>query len=565
MRRRALAALAAAGLVALLAATGHLRGLERATYDARLQLRGAHPSDRLAIVAIDDATLNAPGQHWPLRRSLHARAIDRLRRAGAERIVYDVQFTEPSAHPRDDMMLLRAVARAPGTVLATGESDGRGRTKVLGGDRRLRRIGATAAAANLPAHGGGVIRRYVAEVNGLPSIAARIAPTRGGLIDFRGPAGTFPTYSFGALLDGKVPDDALRGRIVVVGATAATLQDLHPTAAGGDRLMSGPEIQANAIWTALHGSPLRPAPGWIGYALLLLAGLAAGAVRSARRAGLALAGGLAYAGVAQAAFAAGVVLPAAVPLVGLLGAISSAILVTVATETRGRLLTTRELALTQLEAVDRLARAAEMRDDDTGEHINRMSRLCERVALELGHDPAGARLLRQAAALHDVGKIALPDSILRKPGKLTPEEIEVMRRHTTGGAALLDGSRSPLLRLAEVIARTHHERWDGSGYPAGLAGEEIPMAGRIAAVCDVYDALVSARPYKRAWTVAEAVAEVEAQRGRHFEPRVADALLAVVARQTSEAASESGVPSTAASALSTEVATQVNVGVSRFV
>ncbi len=571
MRLRGAAAVIAVALVALLSALGLVRGLERWTYDARLRVRGPQPAGTLAVIAIDDGTFSELRRQWPLRRSLHARAIDRLRAAGVARIVYDVQFTEPSARPGDDRALVRAVRRMPGTVLATGESDGRGHTRVLGGDANLRRIGAVAAAANLPASGGGVIRRYGTSVAGLPTIAARVAPrTRGGLIDYRGRAGTIPTYSFVDLLRGRVPARALRGRTVVVGATAATLQDVHPTAAGGG-LMAGPEIQANAIWTALHGNPLRSAPGGVAYVMLALL-----AVAAAVRGRFAILLGTAYvAGSAIAFSSRGLVLPVAVPILGAGAAAVGATVVRIVAETRARHAVTLDLARTQLEAVIRLARAAELRDDDTGEHIERMSRLCELVARELGRPPIEATLLRQAAVLHDVGKIGLPDSILLKPGRLTPEEIAVMRRHTTDGAALLDGSGSPLLKLAEVIARTHHERWDGSGYPAGLTGEEIPLCGRIAAVCDVYDALVSTRPYKRAWTVADAVAEIRAQRGRHFEPRVADALLAVVAReqpddpgwqlQANDADSASGVPSTAASARSTEAATQVKVGVSRFV
>ena len=162
---------------------------------------------------------------------------------------------------------------------------------------------------------------------------------------------------------------------------------------------------------------------------------------------------------------------------------------------------TEELRETQLEVVRRLALAAESRDGDTGQHIERMSRLCERLALAIGWTPTEAELLRHAAALHDVGKIGIPDRVLLKPGKLDPAERTVMETHAAKGARLLADSRSDLLQLAEVIARTHHERWDGSGYPAGLSGEDIPLAGRICAICDVYDALVSPRPYKDPWAV----------------------------------------------------------------
>ena len=146
-------------------------------------------------------------------------------------------------------------------------------------------------------------------------------------------------------------------------------------------------------------------------------------------------------------------------------------------------------------------------------------------------DRTAAEMLRYASAMHDVGKIGTSDAILLKPGSLTYAEWEAMREHTTIGAAILAGSSSALIQMAETIALTHHERWDGRGYPAGLAGEDIPLVGRIAAVCDVYDALVSERPYKRAWSIEEACAEIHRQRGAHFAPDVADALLAVVARR----------------------------------
>ena len=127
--------------------------------------------------------------------------------------------------------------------------------------------------------------------------------------------------------------------------------------------------------------------------------------------------------------------------------------------------------------------------------------------------------------MHDVGKIAIPDSILRKPGPLSEDEWQLMKRHTTIGADLLAGSRSPVVQMGEVIARTHHERWDGSGYPAGLAGEDIPLVGRICAVADVFDALISVRPYKAAWTVEETLGEIARQSGRQFDPRLAALLL----------------------------------------
>jgi putative two-component system response regulator len=191
---------------------------------------------------------------------------------------------------------------------------------------------------------------------------------------------------------------------------------------------------------------------------------------------------------------------------------------------RGR---TIELEETQIEILERLALAAEYRDDDTGEHTKRVGQMSAQIAQALGLSNAEVELIRRAAPLHDVGKIAIPDSILLKPGKFTPEEFELMKTHTTVGAKMLSGGRFPLLQRAEEIALTHHERWDGTGY-AGLKGESIPIAGRIVAVADVFDALTSARPYKEAWPRAKAIEEVQRQSGRQFDQSVVEVFLKVV-------------------------------------
>jgi putative two-component system response regulator len=191
-------------------------------------------------------------------------------------------------------------------------------------------------------------------------------------------------------------------------------------------------------------------------------------------------------------------------------------------------LSNRELENAKLELLARLARAAEYRDDDSGEHTHRIGRLAQAVARQLGSPENFSQLMVHAARLHDLGKIAVADSILLKPGRLTAEEAELMRRHCQVGAELLAGSNSELLELARSIALTHHERWDGSGYPHGLKGEAIPLAGRIVAVVDVYDALTHDRPYKQAWPEAEAVAVLKLERNLHFDPRVVDALLALL-------------------------------------
>jgi HD-GYP domain-containing protein (c-di-GMP phosphodiesterase class II) len=155
------------------------------------------------------------------------------------------------------------------------------------------------------------------------------------------------------------------------------------------------------------------------------------------------------------------------------------------------------------------------------------------LARQLGLPDTQVTLIRRAAPLHDVGKIGVPDTILLKLGKLTPAEFEIVKTHTTIGARILSGSRFPLLRLAEEIAFNHHERWDGLGY-AGTRGSDIPLAGRIVAVADVFDALTQQRPYKPAWPVGEAIAEIDRQRGRQFDETIVDAFLRVIEQQPSE-------------------------------
>ena len=185
---------------------------------------------------------------------------------------------------------------------------------------------------------------------------------------------------------------------------------------------------------------------------------------------------------------------------------------------------TAELHHAQLELIDRLARAAEFRDDDTGEHAQRVGELAARIATEMGISDNRVELIRRAATLHDVGKIGISDTILLKPGKLTPQEMTTMREHVRIGAHILSGGSSHYLQVAETIALYHHEWWDGSGY-LGLRGEEIPIEGRIVAAADVFDALTHARPYKAAWPTDEAVTHIVGLRGRHFDPAVIDAFL----------------------------------------
>jgi putative two-component system response regulator len=177
------------------------------------------------------------------------------------------------------------------------------------------------------------------------------------------------------------------------------------------------------------------------------------------------------------------------------------------------------------EIVSTLMRAAENRDADTGDHIARVSAYTGLIAEALGLGPTECRLMALAATMHDVGKIAVPDAILLKPGPLTPEERREMERHAERGQRILGGSASTVMRLAADIAASHHERWDGTGYPNRIAGEAIPLAGRIVAVADVFDALTTERPYKQAWSLEHARAYLAENAGAHFDPRVVDAFL----------------------------------------
>ncbi len=557
--RRRLAALGAVALAAIgigLAAreSGALAPLEREALKARFDVRGTQPVDGLLVVGIDEKTFNDLNERWPFRRSLHGRLVRRLHAAGARTIVYDVQFTEETKL-REDLALFNALGDAGGAVLATSASD-HGKTNVLGGDENLRTIDSRAAASDLRNDTSGAIASFPREVAALESIAVVTAeritgqtPDPAGFrdgkawIDFRGPPGTIPTVSFSDVLARRVPNHLIRGRTVVVGATAPTLRDVHSTPVGGEQLMAGAEVQANAIWTALDDLPLRSTTPLVN--LLILMALAMLAPLARWRLPLGVVGvvtvlaGAAFLAAAQFAFEAGMVIDVAAPLLALVTGFFGAIAWSELAERRVRTRVTRDnellqqrvrertadLADAEREIAHRLGVAVEWRDAETGVHIERMGRLCERLAREVGMNMVEADLLRHASALHDVGKVGIPDHILLKPGKLDPVEWAQMKTHTTIGASILSGSKSALVQMAEEIARSHHERWDGSGYPHGLKGDEIPLAARICAVCDVFDALLSPRPYKEAWPLSEVIRELAALRGTHLDPALVDAFL----------------------------------------
>lgn len=180
---------------------------------------------------------------------------------------------------------------------------------------------------------------------------------------------------------------------------------------------------------------------------------------------------------------------------------------------------------TQSEIITRLGKAAEFRDDETGKHIERIADYVELMADHMGLGWDQKKMLKSAAPMHDVGKIGIPDSILLKPGKLTEEEFNIIKLHTIIGSRILGGTTLPILELAKEIALTHHERYDGTGYPFGLKGDQIPLSGRIVAVMDVFDALTSDRVYKSAWSIEKALDYINEQRGKQFDPMVVDAFM----------------------------------------
>ena len=338
------------------------RSLELNSVDARFAVRGSEdaPSD-IAIVQIDDVTFNDLRLRFPFPRSVYADLIDRLHKAGARVIAVDIQFTEPTTVPfrvhgpllrtlrrlafgEDDALIL-ALRRAGGVVLSTTEVGAHGQTHVLGGGSGLRFARAEAANTGLEPDPGGVFRKVQYSIDGLVSFAVATAEAATGKkispsdlggngdawIDFRGPPDTFHHYSFSRVLRGQVPAQRLRDKIVVVGASAPSLQDVHATSTTGDELMSGPELQANAIWTAEHDFPLQSSPGWLNIIFIVALGLVTPAAtlrfRPVTSLALAVLLGAVYAVAAQIAFSHGTIIPVVYPLLALVLATVGAIAV----------------------------------------------------------------------------------------------------------------------------------------------------------------------------------------------------------------------------------------------
>jgi adenylate cyclase len=329
-----LVVIGAAAFAIVAHATHLMRELELQTVDARFSVRGTQSRpDDIATVEVDDRTFSELGVQWPFPRSLHARLIDRLREDGAKVIAVDIQFTEPTTE-RQDSALIESVARAGGVILSTTETD-HGRSRIFGGEAVVHEIGARAGNTVVVPEPGGKIRKMRYEVDGLVSfgIATAEAATgeaidpaemegdREAWIDYRGPPGTIAHYSYSRVLRGKVPASAFRGKTVIVGASAPSLQDVHPTSTTGDELMPGPEIQANAVWTAEHGFPLSTSGLAVDLLLILLMAAAPAAATLRMQAASALlvavALGFAYLVAVQLSFGAGVVLSMVYPLTAL--------------------------------------------------------------------------------------------------------------------------------------------------------------------------------------------------------------------------------------------------------
>ena len=331
LRALAIVAVIAIGVSIVAYSTGLLRRAELDTVDARFEVRGTEqpPSD-VVVVEIDDRSFGELDERWPFPRSLHGDLIRRLAREGAGTIAYDVQFTEPTT-PREDNALIRAVAAAGGVVLATTEVNEQGHSDVFGGEGVLRQIGARAGNTLIEPDPGGVFRRAPFEEQGLESFAVATVETETGeqidpstfddneaWIDFYGPPGTIETVSFVDVLDGKFDPGLFEGATVVVGVSAPTVQDVHPTPFAANQLMAGAEIQANAIATVRNGTPLAEGPGALDIALIVLLGLVA-PVAGLRWGPLPVLGASllaagAYLVAAQLSFDAGVILPVVYPL-----------------------------------------------------------------------------------------------------------------------------------------------------------------------------------------------------------------------------------------------------------
>jgi len=403
-----------------------------------------------------------------------------------------------------------------------------------------------ALAVYLRARGGDVVLETGPEGVEALRLGGKSIPLdrRGNLLaNYRGRRHTFPHVSAGAILDGSAEPAALKGKMVILGTTAAGLQDIRTTPL--EAAQPGPEIHATVLDDLLAGDPIAQ-PRWargLAILLVLVPGFLLTALLARERAVWGLAAVLPF--IALIGFGSywllsnrQVFLSPLMPVTALtlvFTVLTSVRFLQADREVRER---TRKLALTQDAVIQSLAALAETRHHETGGHIQRTRHYMRVLAFRLRDHPrfhrylddSTADLLFRLAPLHDIGKVGVQDRILLKPERLTPEEYEEMKRHTLYGSETIRQAKSFLgensfLQVADEIALTHHERWDGTGYPHGLRGEEIPIPGRFMAVADAYDAIISPRIYKPALPHEDAVRLMDKGRGTRFDPDVLDAFL----------------------------------------
>jgi len=367
------------------------------------------------------------------------------------------------------------------------------------------------------------------------------------LINYRGPRRTFPHVSAADILQGRVPSEVIRDKIVLVGASAAGLQELRATPL--DAAFAGVEVHATVIDNFLRGDFLH-SPSYargLELGLVALLGAAVGLLLAWAGAAISVAilagGGLAvWVGCQWLLASHGLFLSPVLLFLVLATEFSALSLAKFWRAERQARQRARELVLTQDVAIQSLAALGEARDQETGSHIIRTQQYVKALAVHLSRkakfrivlDEATVEALHKMAPLHDVGKIGIRDEILLKPGGLSADEFEEMKKHTVIGHQVFRAAAARLgtnsfLRIADELAHSHHERWDGNGYPTGLQAEAIPLAGRIMALADVYDALISRRAYKAALSHEEAVAQITADRGTYFDPEVVDGFLEIEA------------------------------------
>ncbi len=505
----------------------------------------------------------ATGNGDPGACLLHPLAIDRERRTDEVRLVQAPQVV-------CNLPQLSRAAGASGFFNVAPDPDGTLRSIPLLIEHRGETYPSLVLAALLRARGGGDVA--VALAAAAPrhlQVAGRRIPIDGNgnmLVRFRGAGHGYDYFSAAAVLEGRIPAKALAGRIAIVGTTAAGLKELRATPF--DPVFPGPEVHAAALDTLIQGDFLqrpRSAHGWE-----LLAALFAGTLatlvlsRAGAIAGLPLlvvGSGLLWGGSFLLFTREGLFVSPLIPQFVLAGSFALLSYLRFRQGERVAARFSRKLSLTQDVIIQSMAALAETRDSETGGHIQRTRHYVKVLAERLREHPRfrdflndqSIELLFRLAPLHDIGKVGVRDNILLKPTRLTSAEFEEMKHHTSYGDATLEMAERHLgddsfLRIAREFALTHQEKWDGTGYPQGLSGEQIPIAGRLMAVADVYDALVSRRSYKEAMTHEQAAGILAKGRGTHFDPDVLDAFLAnqlqfkAIAARFAEAAPQTHEP-----------------------